>query len=141
MSAPIKVAINGYGRIGRCILRALFENKRTHEIELVAINNLGGDAATNAHLTKFDSVHGTFNLNVESDSDHLIIDGKHKIKFLSERDPSLLPWAQLGVDVVLECTGVFTSKAKAGAHLKAGAKRVLISAPGGEDVDATIVYG
>lgn len=136
----VKVAINGYGRIGRCILRALFEANRTHEIELVAINNLQGDVAINAHITEYDSIHGHFNHRVEYDKDHLIING-HKIKFLAERDPELLPWAQLGVDVVLECTGVFTSKAKASKHLTAGAKKVLISAPGGDDVDATVVYG
>lgn len=136
----IKVAINGYGRIGRCVLRALFEGKRTNEIQLVAINNMGGDLAINAHLTQNDSVHGYFNHKVEQQGDSLVIDG-HKIKFLAERDPALLPWAELGVDVVLECTGVFTSKAKASAHLKAGAKKVLISAPGGDDVDATVVYG
>lgn len=136
----IKVAINGYGRIGRGILRALFESKRTHEIELVAINNMGGDVAINAHLTQYDSIHGYFNHKIETHHDSMVIDG-HKIKFLAERDPSLLPWRQLGVDVVLECTGVFTSKAKASAHLKAGAKKVLISAPGGDDVDATVVYG
>ncbi len=136
----IKVAINGYGRIGRCILRALFESKRLNEIEIVAINTFGDKIANHAHITQYDSVHGYFNCKVESDSEHIIIDG-HKIKFLSQRDPKLLPWKELNVDVVLECTGVFTSKEKASAHLIAGAKKVLISAPGGSDVDATIVYG
>lgn len=136
----IKIAINGYGRIGRCVLRALFESKRTNQFELVAINNLGGDLAINSHITQYDSIHGYFSSKVEYDNEHLIIDG-HKIKFLAERDPKLLPWKQLGVDVVLECSGVFTSKAKANGHIEAGAKKVLISAPGGDDVDATVVYG
>ncbi|MCX8515125.1 MAG: type I glyceraldehyde-3-phosphate dehydrogenase [Burkholderiales bacterium] len=136
----IKVAINGYGRIGRCILRALFENNRTSEIEVVAINNIGINLAINAHITKNDSVHGYFNHDVTYDAEHLIVDG-HKIKFIEQKDPSQLPWKQLGIDVVLECSGVFTSKAKASGHLTAGAKKVLISAPGGDDVDATVVYG
>lgn len=136
----IKIAINGYGRIGRSILRALFEYKRTNEIQIVAVNNMGNDLAINAHLTQNDSVHGYFNHKVEHDDSHLIIDG-HKIKFLEQRDPNLLPWGDLGVDVVFECTGIFTSKAKASAHIKAGAKKVIISAPGGDDVDATIVHG
>ncbi len=136
----IRVAINGYGRIGRNILRALYESKRTHEIEIVAINDTGRDLHIHQHLTQHDSVHGRFNYKVEKDAEHLIVDG-HKIKFCAERDPNLLPWGQLGVDVVLECTGYFTSKEKASAHLHAGAKKVLISAPGGDDVDATIVYG
>jgi glyceraldehyde 3-phosphate dehydrogenase len=135
----IKVGINGYGRIGRNILRALFEAKRTGEIEIVAINDLG-DANTNAHLTRYDTAHGKFHGEVKVDGDSMIVDG-HKIKVLAVRDPAQLPWGTLGVDTVLECTGLFTSKAKAGAHLKGGAKRVIISAPGGEDVDATIVYG
>lgn len=135
----IKVAINGYGRIGRNVVRALYESGRTDEIEIVAINDLG-DAETNAHLTQFDSAHGKFPGQVSVDSDYLIIKGD-KIKVLAERDPSKLPWAELGIDVVHECTGFFTSKAKASAHLEAGAKKVIISAPGGKDVDATIVYG
>jgi glyceraldehyde 3-phosphate dehydrogenase len=135
----IKVGINGYGRIGRNILRALYESKRTGEIQIVAINDLG-DAKTNAHLTRYDTVHGKFPGEVKVDSDALVVNGD-RIKVLAERDPSKLPWGQLGVDIVLECTGLFTSKAKAGAHLKGGAKKVVISAPGGEDVDATIVYG
>ena len=135
----IKVGINGYGRIGRNILRALFEAKRTGEIEIVAINDLG-DAKTNAHLTQYDTAHGKFPGTVSVDGDYMVVNGK-KIRVLSERDPAKLPWGDLGVDVVHESTGLFTSKAKASAHLKGGAKKVIISAPGGEDVDATIVYG
>jgi glyceraldehyde 3-phosphate dehydrogenase len=135
----IKVGINGYGRIGRNILRALYEAKRTGEIEIVALNDLG-DANTNAHLTRYDTVHGKFPGEVKVDGDSMVVNG-NRIKVLAERDPTKLPWGQLGVDTVLECTGLFTSKAKAGAHLKGGAKKVVISAPGGEDVDATIVYG
>lgn len=136
----IKIAINGYGRIGRCILRALYEAKRTEEIQIVAINDMGSDVDIHAHLTQHDSVHGLFNHKVEAHTDSMLIDG-HKISFFAERNPALLPWKTLGVDVVLECTGVFTSKAKAIAHIQAGAKKVIISAPGGDDVDATIVYG
>ncbi|MFN8770963.1 MAG: type I glyceraldehyde-3-phosphate dehydrogenase [Neisseriaceae bacterium] len=136
----IRVAINGYGRIGRNILRAIFEYNRFSEIEIVAINDMGRDLAVHAHLTQNDSVHGRLNHKVETESDHLIIDG-HKIKMYAERDPNLLPWGQLGIEIVFECTGIFTSKEKASAHLHAGAKKVLISAPGGNDVDATIVYG
>ena len=135
----IKVAINGYGRIGRNILRALYEARRTNEIRIVAINDLG-DAATNAHLTRFDTAHGKFNADVKVDGDHMVVNGD-RIRVCAERDPSRLPWAELGVDVVYECTGLFTSKAKAGAHLAAGAKKAIISAPGGSDVDNTIVYG
>ncbi|TRW91314.1 type I glyceraldehyde-3-phosphate dehydrogenase [Candidatus Methylobacter oryzae] len=136
---PIKVAINGYGRIGRNIVRALYEAGRTNEIQIVAINDLG-DANTNAHLTKYDSVHGKFPFDVTVDGDHIVINGD-RIKVFSERDPSKLPWGELGIDAVHECTGLFTSKAKASAHITAGAKKVIISAPGGNDVDATIVYG
>ena len=136
----IRVAINGYGRIGRCILRALFEAKRTNEIELVAVNDAGKDLSVHAHLTKYDSVHGVFQNTVEKVADGIVIDG-HKIKFFAERDPHLLPWASLNIDVVLECTGIFTSKVKANAHLQSGAKKVIISAPGADDVDATVVYG
>ncbi len=135
----IKVGINGYGRIGRNILRALFEAKRTNEIEIVAINDLG-DANTNAHLTRYDTVHGKFPGEVKVDGDAMVVNG-NRIKVLAERDPTKLPWGELGIDTVLECTGLFTSKVKAGAHLKGGAKKVIISAPGGEDVDATIVFG
>jgi glyceraldehyde 3-phosphate dehydrogenase len=136
---PVKVAINGYGRIGRNILRALYESKRTNEIQIVAVNDLG-DAKTNAHLTRYDTAHGPFPLPVGVDGDSLVVGGD-RIKVCAERDPSKLPWGQLGVDIVLECTGLFTTKEKAGMHLKAGAKKVIISAPGGKDVDATIVYG
>jgi glyceraldehyde 3-phosphate dehydrogenase len=135
----IKVAINGYGRIGRNIMRALYESGRTNEIQIVAINDLG-DSKTNAHLTKYDTVHGKFPFDVSVDGDYIVINGD-RIRVLAERDPAKLPWAELGVDVVHECTGFFTSKAKASAHLTAGAKKVIISAPGGNDVDATVVYG
>src|SRR5512138_2731746 len=138
-SMPIKVGINGYGRIGRNILRALYEANRQQEIQIVALNDLG-DAQTNAHLTRYDTVHGKFNGEVKVDGDSLVINGD-RIKVLAERDPAKLPWGQLGVDFVFECTGLFTSKAKAGLHLNGGAKRVVISAPGEKDVDATVVYG
>ena len=135
----IKVAINGYGRIGRNILRALYEAGRTDQIRIVAINDLG-DAETNAHLTRFDTAHGRFNAEVAVDGDHMVVNGD-RIRVCAERDPAKLPWAELGVDVVFECTGLFTSKAKAGAHLAAGAKKVIVSAPGDKDVDNTVVYG
>ncbi|MGE3847263.1 MAG: type I glyceraldehyde-3-phosphate dehydrogenase [Gammaproteobacteria bacterium] len=135
----IRVGINGYGRIGRNVLRALFEAERTGEIQIVAVNDLG-DANTNAHLTRYDSAHGKFPGKVEVKDGNMVVNGQ-AIKVFSERDPSKLPWGDLGVDVVHECTGLFTSKDKAGQHLKGGAKQVLISAPGGNDVDATIVYG
>lgn len=135
----IKVAINGYGRIGRNVLRALYESKRNKEIRIVAINDLG-DANTNAHLTRFDTAHGRFPGEVSVDGDYMVVNGD-KIRVLAERDPSKLPWGDLGADIVLECTGFFASKEKASAHLKGGAKKVIISAPGGNDVDATIVYG
>ncbi len=135
----IKIAINGYGRIGRNILRALYESGRTDEIKVVAINDLG-DTQTNAHLTRYDSAHGKFNGTVEVDGDDIIVNGD-RIRVCSERDPSRLPWKELGVDVVHESTGFFASKDKASAHLTAGAKKVIISAPGGSDVDATVVYG
>jgi glyceraldehyde 3-phosphate dehydrogenase len=134
----IKVAINGYGRIGRNVLRALYEAGRK-DIEIVAINDLG-DANTNAHLTQYDTAHGKFPGTVSVEGDNIVVNGD-KIKVLAERDPSKLPWGELGVDVVHECTGFFASKAKASAHLQAGAKKVIISAPGGKDVDATVVYG
>ena len=136
---PIKVAINGYGRIGRNIVRALYESGRTNEIQIVAINDLG-DSNTNAHLTQYDSVHGKFPFEVTVDGDYIVINGD-RIRVFSERDPSKLPWADLGIEVVHECTGFFTSKAKASAHITAGAKKVIISAPGGDDVDGTIVFG
>ena len=135
----IKVAINGYGRIGRNVLRALYEGNRNSEIQIVAINDLG-DPATNAHLTQYDTAHGRFPGEVSVEGDYMIVNGD-KIKVLAERDPSKLPWGELGVDVVHECTGFFASKEKASAHLVGGAKKVLISAPGGKDVDATVVYG
>ena len=135
----IKVGINGYGRIGRNVLRALYESGRTGEIQVVAINDLG-DAATNAHLTRYDTAHGKFPGTVAVDGDAMVVNGD-RIKVLAQRDPSKLPWGDLGVDTVLECTGLFTSKAKAAAHLAGGAKKVVISAPGGDDVDATVVYG
>ncbi len=136
---PVKIAINGYGRIGRNVLRALYENNRRGDLEVVAINDLG-DARTNAHLTRFDSAHGPFPFSVAVEGDDLVVDGD-RIRVCAERDPARLPWGELGVDVVLECTGFFASKEKASAHLKAGAKKVVISAPAGKDVDATIVYG
>src|SRR6201996_3636019 len=135
----IKVGINGYGRIGRNVLRALYEGKRTGEIQIVALNDLG-DAKTNAHLTRYDPAHGKFDGEVKVDGDAMVVNGD-RIKVLAERDPAKLPWGDLGVEYVFESTGLFTSKAKASAHLKGGAKRVIISAPGGDDVDATIVYG
>ena len=135
----IKVGINGYGRIGRNILRALYEGKHGNDIKIVAINDLG-DANTNAHLTRFDTVHGRFHGEVRVDGDSMVVNGD-RIRVVAQRDPAKLPWGELGVDVVLECTGLFTSKAKASAHLTAGAKKVVISAPGGDDVDATIVFG
>jgi glyceraldehyde 3-phosphate dehydrogenase len=135
----VKIAINGYGRIGRNIMRAIYESGRNQEIQVVAINDLG-DAKTNAHLTQYDSAHGKFNGTVSVDGDHLVINGD-RIRVCSERDPANLPWAELGVDIVHESTGFFASKEKASAHLAAGAKKVIISAPGGSDVDATIVYG
>ncbi|HEX3603106.1 MAG TPA: type I glyceraldehyde-3-phosphate dehydrogenase [Steroidobacteraceae bacterium] len=135
----IKVGINGYGRIGRNILRALYESKHGEGLKIVAINDLG-DANTNAHLTRFDTAHGRFRGEVHVEGDSMVVNGD-RIRVVAQRDPTKLPWAEMGVDYVLECTGLFTSKAKASAHLSAGAKKVVISAPGGDDVDATIVYG
>ena len=135
----IRVAINGYGRIGRNILRAHYEGGKKHGIEIVAINDLG-DPKTNAHLTRYDTAHGKFPGTVDVDGDFLVVNGD-KIRVLANRNPAELPWGELGVDVVLECTGFFTSKAAASAHIKGGAKKVIISAPGGNDVDATVVYG
>jgi glyceraldehyde 3-phosphate dehydrogenase len=134
----IKVAINGYGRIGRNILRALYESNRTGAIRIVAINDLG-DAATNAHLTQYDTAHGRFPGTVGVEGGDLVVNGDH-IKVCAERDPAKLPWGQLGVDVVIESTGLFTQREKAAAHLAAGAKKVLISAPG-KGVDGTFVFG
>jgi glyceraldehyde 3-phosphate dehydrogenase len=135
----IRVGINGFGRIGRNVLRALYESGRTGELRIVALNDLC-DPKTNAHLLRHDTVHGRFRGEVAVDGDHLVVNGD-RIRVLAERDPAKLPWGELEVEYVLECTGLFTSKAKAGAHLKGGARKVVISAPGGEDVDATIVYG
>ena len=135
----IKVAINGYGRIGRNVLRAHYEGGKKHDIQIVAINDLG-DPKTNAHLTQYDTAHGKFPGTVSVDGDYMVINGD-KIRVLANRNPAELPWGELGVDVVMECTGFFTTKEKASAHLKGGAKKVIISAPGGKDVDATIVYG
>ena len=135
----IKVAINGFGRIGRNILRAHYEGGKKHDIQIVAINDLG-DAKINAHLTKYDTAHGKFPGNVTVDGDFLVVNGD-KIKVCAQRNPAELPWKEMGVDLVLECTGLFASKAKAGAHLAAGAKKVIISSPGDKDVDATVVYG
>jgi len=135
----IKVGINGYGRIGRNLLRALYESGRNQEIQVVAINDLG-DAETNAHLTRYDTAHGRFPGEVKVDGDSMVVNGD-RIRVLAQRDPAKLPWGELGVDFVLECTGLFTSKAKASAHLAGGAKKVVISAPGGDDVDATVVFG
>ncbi len=134
----IRVAINGFGRIGRNVLRALYESKKSYDIKVVAINDLG-DAAINAHLLKYDTAHGIFAANVEH-SDKAIYVNQDEILTLSERNPANLPWADLKVDVVLECTGLFTDRQSAGAHLTAGAKKVIISAPA-KDVDATVVYG
>ena len=135
----VRVAINGYGRIGRNTLRAFYEGGKKHDIEIVAINDLG-DANTNAHLTQYDTAHGRFPGTVSVEGDYLVVNGD-KIRVLANRNPAELPWGELKVDVVLECTGFFTTKEKASAHLKGGAKKVIISAPGGKDVDATIVYG
>ena len=135
----IKVAINGYGRIGRNILRAHYEGGKKHDLAIVAVNDLGSPE-TNAHLTRYDTAHGRFPGKVSVDGDAMIVDGD-RIKVFAQRDPAQLPWGSLGVDVVLESTGFFTTKEKASAHLKGGAKKVIISAPGGKDVDATIVYG
>jgi glyceraldehyde 3-phosphate dehydrogenase len=135
----IRVAINGYGRIGRNILRAHYETGKKHGFEIVAVNDLG-NAETNAHLTRHDTVHGKFHGSVAVDGDTMVVNGD-RIRVCAKRNPAELPWKELGVDVVLECTGLFTTKEKASAHIAAGAKKVIISAPGGKDVDATIVFG
>ena len=135
----IRIAINGYGRIGRNIMRAHYESGKKHDLQIVAINDLG-NAETNAHLTRYDTAHGKFNGAVAVDGEFMVVDGD-RIKVLAQRNPAELPWGALGVDVVLECTGLFNSKEKAGAHLKGGAKKVILSAPGGKDIDATVVYG
>ncbi len=135
----IKVGINGYGRIGRNVLRAIYESNRRSELQVVGVNDLG-DAETNAYLTRYDTAHGKFPGTVEVDGNHMVVNGD-RIRVTSERDPSKLPWAELGVDVVLECTGIFNTKEKASAHIVAGASKVVISAPAGTSVDATIVFG
>ncbi len=135
---PVKIAINGYGRIGRNVLRALYELQRRDQVQLVAINDLA-DLQSNVHLTRYDSTHGRFQKSVEVDGNDLVVDGD-LIKVCSEPDLNKLPWGALDVDVVLECTGRFTHREKAQGHLRAGAKKVLISAPG-QEVDATVVYG
>ena len=135
----IKVGINGYGRIGRNVLRALYEGEKRSEIEIVAINDLG-DANTNAHLTRKDTAHGPFPGKVAVDGDYMVVNGD-RIRVLAERDPAKLPWGELGVEIVFESTGFFASREGASKHLEGGAKKVIISAPGGNDIDATIVYG
>ena len=135
----IKVAINGFGRIGRNVLRAFYESAAKHDLQFVALNDLG-DARTNAHLLKYDTAHGRFKGTVAVSGNSMQVNGQG-ILVVAERDPAKLPWKSLGVDVVLECTGLFTGKAKAGAHIGAGAKKVIISAPGDKDVDRTVVYG
>ena len=135
----IKVAINGFGRIGRNVFRALYESGKQDKFEVAAVNDLG-DANTNAHLLQYDTAHGRFSQPVTVEEDHFMV-GETRVRVLAERDPSQLPWGELGVDVVLECTGFFASKEKASAHLTAGARKVIISAPGGKDVDETVVYG
>jgi glyceraldehyde 3-phosphate dehydrogenase len=135
----LRVGINGYGRIGRNVLRAVYESNRTDDIQIVAVNDLG-DAKTNAHLTRFDSAHGRFPGTIEVEDGAMFVNGD-RIEVCSERDPSKLPWGELGVDVVHESTGFFASREKSKAHLEAGAKKVIISAPAGKDIDATIVYG
>ncbi len=135
----IRVAINGYGRIGRNILRAHYEGANKHDLQIVAINDLG-NAETNAHLTRYDTAHGPFPGQVAVDGEFMVVNGD-RVRVLAKRNPAELPWKELGVDVVLECTGLFTSKEKAGAHLAGGAKKVIISAPGSKDIDATVVFG
>ncbi|GAA0785604.1 type I glyceraldehyde-3-phosphate dehydrogenase [Marinobacterium sediminicola] len=135
---PIRIAINGYGRIGRNILRALFESGRQEEFQIVAINDLG-DAAISAHLTQFDSVHGRFMWPVSTSDNHLLV-GDYRIPMLQQADPHALPWRDLDVDIVLECTGRFTSKEQAEIHIQQGARKVLVSAPA-KDADATVVFG
>src|ERR671925_290341 len=135
----IKVAINGFGRIGRMVLRAHYEAKKKHDLQFVAVNDLG-DAQTNAHLLKYDTAHGPFPARVEVKDKAIVVNGD-SIQVVAERDPAKLPWRSLGIDIVLECTGLFTSKAKAGGHLQAGARKVIISAPGEKDVDRTVVFG
>ena len=135
----IKDGINGYGRIGRNVLRAIYESNRRSELQVVGVNDLG-DAETNAYLTRFDTAHGKFPGDVSVDGNHMVVNGD-RIRVMAERDPAKLPWGELGVDVVMECTGIFRTKEKAMGHIEAGAKKVVVSAPSGTNVDATIVYG
>lgn len=135
----VKVGINGYGRIGRNVMRAIYEAGRNKEIQVVAVNDLA-DAATNAHLTQYDTAHGKFPGTVKAEGDAMVVNGD-RIRVFAERDPGKIPWGAVGADIVMECTGFFTTKADASKHLAGGAKKVVISAPGGKDVDATIVYG
>ena len=136
----IKVAINGYGRIGRCLLRAIYESNLTQKFQVVAINDLG-NSDINVHLTKYDTTHGNFDGEIRLEDNEMIINNNHPIKMLNKSNPNQLPWKALNIDIVFECTGIFTSKIKCEEHLKSGAKKVLISAPGASDIDATIVYG
>ncbi len=135
----VKIGINGYGRIGRNVLRAIYESNRRSEIEVVGINDLG-DTETNAYLTRHDSAHGPFPGTVEVDGNDMVVNGD-RVRVLAERDPAKLPWGELGAEIVVECTGLFRTKEKASAHIDAGARKVVISAPAGTEVDATIVYG
>ncbi len=135
----IRVAVNGYGRIGRNILRAHYEDGKKHDLQIVAVNDLG-NAETNAHLTRYDTVHGKFPGTITVEGDSMVVNGD-RIRVCAKRNPAELPWKDLGVDVVLECTGLFNTKEKASAHITAGARKVIISAPGGKDIDATIVFG
>jgi glyceraldehyde 3-phosphate dehydrogenase len=135
----VKVGINGYGRIGRNVMRAIYESGRNKEIQVVAVNDLA-DAATNAHLTQYDTAHGKFPGTVKAEGDAMVVNGD-RIRVFAERDPGKIPWGAVGADIVMECTGFFTTKADASRHLAGGARKVVISAPGGKDVDATIVYG
>lgn len=135
----IKVGINGYGRIGRNVLRALYEGDKRSEIEIVAVNDLG-DTNTNAHLTRRDTAHGRFPGTIEVDGEYMVVNGD-RIRVLAERDPANLPWGDLGVDIVFESTGFFRSREAASKHIEGGAKKVIISAPGSGEMDATIVYG
>src|SRR5262245_30102995 len=137
MDMTVRVAVNGFGRIGRNIVRAIYESGRK-DIDVVAINDLG-PVETNAHLLRYDSIHGRFPMEVKVDGDHIIA-GRHKMKVTAIKDPAELPHKALDVDIALECTGIFTSKDKASAHLRAGAKRVLVSAPA-DGADLTVVYG
>ncbi len=135
----IKIGINGYGRIGRNVMRAIHEYGRTGEFDVVALNDLG-DPETNAHLTRYDTAHGKFDGNVEVDGGDIVINGD-RVKVFAERDPAKLPWGDLGVDVVFECTGLFRTMETAGQHIAGGAKKVILSAPGGAGIEKTIVYG